>query len=94
MTLEQRVERRNRVVSEVQALLVEHLLLEVEPGDLDPDAPLFGSGHALDSIDAVEVVVALENRFGVTLQEERVLSVPVLRTINTVADLVLAREPA
>lgn len=89
MTLEKTLERRQSVVADVQALLVEHLLLEVEPQDLDPDAPLFGSGHALDSIDAVEVVVALENRFGVRLQEERVLSVPYLRTVNTVADLVI-----
>lgn len=89
MTIEERLDRRNRTVAEVQALLVEHLLLEVEPRDLDPDAPLFGSGHGLDSIDAVEVVVAIENRFGVRLQESRLLSVPHLRTVNTVVDLVL-----
>ncbi|MBW2253301.1 MAG: acyl carrier protein [Deltaproteobacteria bacterium] len=78
--------RRREMLQEVQELLVEHLYLDVEPRDLDPDAPLFGSGHGLDSIDAVEVVVALESRFGIQLQESRVLSVPHLRTVNRVVD--------
>lgn len=89
MNLDERLAQRTETVSRIQQMLVEHLFLEVEPRDLDPDAPLFGSGHALDSIDAVELVVALESRFGVRLQESRVLSVPHLRTINTLADLVL-----
>ncbi|MCB9684863.1 MAG: acyl carrier protein [Alphaproteobacteria bacterium] len=92
MNDEERLARRTAAVDEVQRLLVEHLLLEVEPHDLDPDAPLFGSGHGLDSIDAVEVAVALENRFGVRMHESRVESVPHLRTINTIVDLVLARQ--
>ncbi|MCO4746700.1 MAG: acyl carrier protein [Proteobacteria bacterium] len=90
MTALERVQRRRQAVEDVQTLFVEHLMLDVEPQDLDPDAPLFGSGHALDSIDAVELVVALENRFGVRLQESRVLSIPHLRTVNTVVDLVIA----
>jgi len=92
VTLEEAVAHRSRVVADVQSLLVDHLLLEVEPGDLDPDAPLFGSGHGLDSIDAVEIVVAVENRFRVKLQEQRVLSIPHMRTVNTIADLVIAEE--
>lgn len=85
--------RRAETVARIQQLLVDHLYLEVEPRDLDPDAPLFGSGHGLDSIDAVELVVGLENQFGVRLQESRVLSVPHLRTIHTLADLVLEAAP-
>lgn len=90
MNMPTSLETRIRTVAEVQSLLVEHLFLEVEPGDLDPDAPLFGSGHGLDSIDAVELVVAIESRYGIRLQESRVVSVPHLRTINTIVDLVLA----
>lgn len=82
-------DRRADVTRAVQALLVEHLYLEVSPEDLDPDAPLFGSGHGLDSIDAVEIVVALEGALGVRLQEDRVVSIPHLRTINTIVDHIL-----
>jgi acyl carrier protein len=87
------LERRADVTHRVQKLLVDHLFLEVEPRDLDPDAPLFGSGHGLDSIDAVEIVVALESTFGVRLQEDRIVSVPHLRTVNTIVDHVLAVTP-
>lgn len=88
MSVQQALAARQETLDAVQELLVEHLYLEVEPRDLDPDAPLFGSGHGLDSIDAVELVVAIESRFGVRLQESRMLSVPHLRTINTLVDLV------
>lgn len=91
MTVEERAAARAAKVAEVQAMLVEHLMLEVAPADLDPDAPLFGSGHGLDSIDAVELAVAVESRFGVRLHESRVESVPHLRTVHTLVDLVLAR---
>lgn len=84
------VVRRADTLRATQALLVDHLYLEVEPDDLDPDAPLFGSGHGLDSIDAVELVVALEQRFGVRLQEPQGTSVSHLRTVNTIVDLVIA----
>lgn len=92
MTPREQLERRAQVLARVQQMIVDQLFLEVEPGDLDPDAPLFGSGHGLDSIDAVELVVALEGQFGVRLQESRVASVPHLRTVNTLVDLVTAME--
>ena len=91
-TFGDRLARRQELVARIQQMLVDQLYLEVEPSDLDPDAPLFGSGHGLDSIDAVELVVALDGEFGVQLEEARILSVPHLRTVNTLADLVLSQS--
>ena len=88
-SLETQLQERADLVRRVQEVVVDAIFLEVEPTDLDPDAPLFGSGHGLDSIDAVELLVALEGHFGLRLQEERVLAVPHLRTINTVVDRIL-----
>ena len=39
------------LLPEVAALIVEALNLEVQPGDIDPEAPLYGDGLGLDSID-------------------------------------------
>jgi acyl carrier protein len=56
---------------EVKQLIVDVLLLEdVTPADIDSDAPLFIEGLGLDSIDALEIGVALQKRYGITLPAE------------------------
>ena len=45
---------------EVAALIVEALNLEIETDSIEPEAPLFGEGLGLDSIDALELAVATE----------------------------------
>ncbi|CAM3356786.1 phosphopantetheine-binding protein [Halomonas lysinitropha] len=56
---------------ELKHLIIETLELEdVALGDIDPDAPLFGEGLGLDSIDALELGLALQKRFGIKLDAE------------------------
>lgn len=56
---------------QVAALIIEATGLEdVRPEDMDPDAPLFVDGLGLDSIDALEIGLALQRQFGVSLSEE------------------------
>ena len=42
-------------------------LEELTPGDIDADAPLFGDGLGLDSIDALELIVILDKKYGIRL---------------------------
>jgi acyl carrier protein len=54
--------------SRIRRLLVENLRLEgLEPQAIADDLPLFGEGLGLDSIDALELVVALEREFGISI---------------------------
>jgi acyl carrier protein len=54
--------------NEVKQLIIDVLQLEdMQPSDIDTDAPLFGDGLGLDSIDALELGVALQKRYGITL---------------------------
>ena len=56
---------------ELAALIVEALNLpDVHAEDIDPEAPLFGSGLALDSIDALEIAVAIAQRYKVQLRAD------------------------
>lgn len=56
---------------EIKLLIIEALNLEdVGADDIDPDAPLFVDGLGLDSIDALELGLALQKRYGVTLSAE------------------------
>jgi acyl carrier protein len=56
---------------EVKELIVYVLQLEdIAPADIDSEAPLFVEGLGLDSIDALEIGVALQKRYGITLSAE------------------------
>lgn len=53
---------------EIKQLIISTLSLEdVAPDDIDPEAPLFNEGLGLDSIDALELGLALQKRYGVVL---------------------------
>lgn len=56
--------------AEVAALIVEALHLEVAPESIDPGAPLFGEGLGLDSIDALEIALAVSRRYGFQLRSD------------------------
>lgn len=57
----------------VKELIINRLQLEgITPEEIDDDAPLFGDGLGLDSIDALELVIGIEKEFGVRIQDEEV----------------------
>ena len=59
---------REELISELKGLLIEGLHLEdVEADEIDSEAPLFGEGLGLDSIDALEIAVILDRKYGVRI---------------------------
>ncbi|CAI0941955.1 MULTISPECIES: phosphopantetheine-binding protein [Serratia] len=61
----------NLLSTEIKQLIIDTLNLEgMTPEEIDADAPLFGDGLGLDSIDALELGLALKNRYGVVLSAE------------------------
>jgi acyl carrier protein len=91
--LESYIARREAVLERVRKLLVERLHVERDPDTIDPDTPLFGTGLGLDSVDAVEMVVSLEDTFGLKLPDDA-LGRRVMRTVGKLVDLVIACEEA
>jgi acyl carrier protein len=64
---------RSALASQVKNLIISRLKLEgIGPDDIGDDAPLFGEGLGLDSIDALELVLAVEQKFGVRIEDEEV----------------------
>jgi acyl carrier protein len=56
-------------VEKLKEILVKDLNLEeLTPGDIDENAPLFGEGLGLDSLDAVELVVIVQKHFDIDIQ--------------------------
>lgn len=61
------------LVDELKTLIIEHLNLEdVDPGKVDPEAPLFGEGLGLDSVDALELVMLMETTYGARIDSSEV----------------------
>ncbi len=57
--------------AELAQLIVESANLDgVAAGEIDPEAPLFGSGLGLDSLDMLELSMAIEQRYGVSLRSD------------------------
>jgi acyl carrier protein len=56
--------------TEVAALLVEALNLDISPESIDPQAPLYGEGLGLDSIDILEVALVVSQRYGFQLRSD------------------------
>lgn len=78
-------------LARVRRVLIEDLKVPRAPEEIDPDAPLFGTGLALDSVDAVELVVSLETEFGFRFDDDAAAR-PALRTVNTLVDQVLRQQ--
>lgn len=62
-------------------------LEEVSPEDIDNDAPLFGDGLGLDSIDALEIIVILDRYYGIKL-ENPAEGKSIFKSINSIADFI------
>jgi acyl carrier protein len=56
--------------SELAALIVQALNLEISPDEIDPGAPLFGEGLGLDSIDMLEIALAISKKYGFKLRSD------------------------
>lgn len=56
--------------AELAGLIVRTLNLEVAPAEIDPEAPLYGEGLGLDSIDILELALAVSQQFGVKLRAD------------------------
>jgi acyl carrier protein len=82
------LERRERALGEVRQLLAHIIDFAGEPGDIDPDAGLFGTGLGLDSLDGVEVIVGLEVDLGIKLEGDDPMKLG-LRSVNGVVDAVM-----
>jgi acyl carrier protein len=70
---------------EVAALLVEALNLDVAPDSIDRDAPLYGEGLGLDSIDILEVALVVSQRYGFQLRSDDEANVRIFTSLASLA---------
>lgn len=79
---------------EIKAAMVEELMLPQDAGSISDDTPLFQpEGLGLDSVDALQLVVALEKRFGLKISDAEAAK-GILQNVNTIAAAVSAHRSA
>jgi acyl carrier protein len=72
----------------IKAMMVENLMLQVTAAEIGDDLPLFGPGGlGLDSVDALQLVVALDKNFGLKIPDPATAKI-VLLSVNTITEAV------
>lgn len=84
-----RAESRKEITNRLKSEVIGRLMLQLEPDEIADDSPLFGSGLGLDSVDALEIVVAVESEFGISITDNDMAA---FRSINTVVDFIEAKQ--
>jgi len=77
------------LIEQLKTVLIEELQLEdIRPEDIDIDAPLFGGDLGLDSIDALELSITLERKYGVRLKSGDSRNQEILASLRSLAKFI------
>lgn len=71
---------------EVARLIVDALNLEIEPASIDPQAPLFGDGLGLDSIDILEVALVVSKQYGFQLRSDDDDNIRIFQSLHSLCE--------
>ncbi len=81
------------LVQEIKELIVSSLDLEdLTSADIETEAPLFGDGLGLDSIDALELGMALKKKYNVTFKADKSANKQYFYSVNTLADYIIETQ--
>ena len=77
---------------EVADLIVAALNLDVAAADIDPQAPLYGDGLGLDSIDILEIALVVSKQYGIQLRADSEENEQIFRSLRYLADYIAAHR--
>ncbi len=78
----------------IKKLMVENLMLQIPVTEIGDEQPLFGAGSlGLDSVDALQLVVALDKNFGLKIPDPAAAK-QILHNVNTMAEAVAKKQAA
>ena len=80
------------LIEQLKKQIIESLSLEdLTPEDFDADTPLFVDGLGLDSIDAIDLIVLLDKKYGIKIEDPQQRK-EVLKSVRTMAQLILKKD--
>lgn len=85
-------EASQELQNDVAVLIVSTLNLDISPGEIQPDAPLYGEGLGLDSIDILEVALAVSKHFGFQLRADNADNVSIFSSLASLTQHIAANR--
>jgi acyl carrier protein len=85
-------EASQELQNDVAVLIVSTLNLDISPGEIRPDAPLYGEGLGLDSIDILEVALAVSKHFGFQLRADNADNVSIFSSLASLTQHIAANR--
>lgn len=83
---------KETLITQLQKQIVEYLNLEeIQPGEIDPNESLFNEKIGLDSIDALELIVLMQNEYEIEIEDPKE-GREVLNSINAMADFIIKEK--
>jgi len=84
---------QEELIEQLKVQIIESLSLQddITPDEIDPDAPLFVEGLGLDSIDAIELILLLDKKYGIKIENPQKRK-EVLKSVRAMAELILSKE--
>lgn len=91
-SINEKIDERKAILMTIKTEIIQRLNIQREEHQIDDDTPLFGNGLKLDSVDATEIVVLLDKKFNIQVEESDDPSY--MRSINSLASFVIQKQRA
>ena len=85
-------ETNQELQNDVARLIVSALNLDISPEEIQPDAPLYGEGLGLDSIDILEVALVVSKHFGFQLRSDNADNVRIFGSLASLTEHIAANR--
>lgn len=80
------------LLPEVAELIVSALNLDIAASEIEPDAPLFGEGLGLDSIDVLEIALVISKRYGFQLRSDNQDNLKIFSSLRALAEHIASQR--
>jgi len=80
------------LLPEVAELIVSALNLDIAPAEIEADAPLFGDGLGLDSIDVLEIALVISKKYGIQLKSDNEDNVRIFSSLRALTAYIVSQR--
>lgn len=77
---------------EIAKDIIEALNLGMTPSEISPDAPLYGDGLGLDSIDILEIALVVSKKFGLQIKADNPDNASIFKSLNSLCEYIVANR--